>query len=572
MADVPVPTGPSVSELSSGATKRDFLAIGGGWEGAESTSRETAKWAPDFRSPDQAINWVKPMADARARDRAQNDGYVSGAVAIHRDSIVGAQYILNAQPNAKVLGVSDDYCEELQDAVEARFNLIADSPDCWLDVQGRMTLTGMVRLAVGMFLKTGEVLASVEWLKNKNRPMSTCLQMISPDRLSNPDSAMTAMDTPTMKRGVEIDTYGRPVAYYIRQSFPTEYFDANSYIWKRVPATMAWGRRQIIHIVEQQEPGQNRGISEMAASLKQMRMTSAFQDVTLQNAVINASFAAAIESELPPDIVYQQLGGPGSMVEGAGPFNWMQPSGQFMQALQAYLSGTSNISMDGAKIPHLFPGTKLHMQPMGTPGGVGQDFEKSLLRHICASLGISYEEFSRDYSQTSYSSARASMLATWRFMQSRKKIVADKFATEVYRLWFEEDWNAGNLPRPPGKSKDWFYQSLIKDALTSCEWIGAGRGQIDELKETQAAVLRIQAGLSTYEQEIGRYNGADWRKVFAQRAREEGIIAAKGLNFDLSTKRPGGSTQAPTDPINAGDPKDETAGDKTDDGSGDNSP
>ena len=56
----------------------------------------------------------------------------------------------------------------------------------------------------------------------------------------------------------------------------------------------------------------------------------------------------------------------------------------------------------------LFPGTKLNMTPMGTPGGVGTSFEASLHRNIAAALGVSYEEYSRDYSQTNYSSARTS--------------------------------------------------------------------------------------------------------------------------------------------------------------------
>ena len=40
--------------------------------------------------------------------------------------------------------------------------------------------------------------------------------------------------------------------------------------------------------------------------------------------------------------------------------------------------------IDGARIPHLMPGSKLHLMPMGTPGGVGSEFEASLLRYIAA--------------------------------------------------------------------------------------------------------------------------------------------------------------------------------------------
>jgi len=78
----------------------------------------------------------------------------------------------------------------------------------------------------------------------------------------------------------------------------------------------------------------------------------------------------------------------------------------------------------------------------------------------------------------------------------------------------------------------------MKEAYTACSWIGASRGQIDELKETQAAIMRIKSGLSTYENEIAKL-GKDYREIFAQRAREEKLIKAKGLYFTLDAQREG---------------------------------
>lgn len=508
------------------------MAMGGGLEGAERMSRETMRWNPSMRSPDQVINYAKPTADARGRDMVQNDGYAMGAVTTHRDSIVGASYRLNAQPNWRVLGASEAWAEEFQEVIEARFNLLADSEACYLDASGTNTFTGLIRLAVGGFVMSGEVLATAEWLRSARRPLHTAIQLVSPDRLSNPDGRS---DDRLLRRGIRKDKFGRPVSYFIRKGHPAEWYDEKSYQWAEVPAAKPWGRKQVIHIIEQLLPDQSRGIADMVSVLKQMKMTKSFQEVTLQNAVINASFAAAIESELPPEIVYQTLGG------GASDSGWVDSIGQYLNALNAYIGSASNIQIDGAKIPHLFPGTKLNMKPMGTPGGVGSDFEESLQRNIAAALGLSYEEFSRDYSKTSYSSARASMVSTWRFMQSRKKNVADRLASSIYALVLEEEINAGNVPLPRGKTAAHFYEPLMKEAYSACSWIGAARGQIDELKETQAAILRIKSGLSTYEIEVSKL-GLDFREVFEQRAREEGIIKAKGLAFSLDAQREGKKT------------------------------
>lgn len=509
-------------------------AIGGGLEGAERTTRETALWDSPIISADRQINPIKDVADARSRDMVQNDGYAMGAVHTHRDSIVGSQFRLNAQPDYEVLGTDEAWAEEFQRVVESRFNLIADSQECWLDASRSNTLTGLVRLAVGAFVMSGEVLATVEWIRQIARPCSTAVQMVSPTRLSNPDGKS---DDAFLRRGIERDGFGAAVAYHIRSRHPNDYFDMSLDYWKRIPATKPWGRRQVIHIIEQLQVDQTRGIADMVSALKQMRMTKKFQEITLQNAVVNASFAAAIESELPRDMVFNQL--------GAGAPTFMEATAAYMQALQQYLSGSKNIALDGVKIPHLFPGTKLSLKPMGTPGGVGTDFEESLLRHIAATLGLSYEQFSRDYSKTNYSSARASMTETWKFMQARKKAVADRFATMIYALWLEEEVNAGNVPMPPGKDKSSFYDPVMREAYLNCDWIGASRGQIDELKETQAAVMRINSGLSTYENECARL-GQDFRRIFRQRARENNLMEKLNLSFATDARKSGSNSAQST--------------------------
>lgn len=501
-------------------------ALGGAIEGAERTTRETMTWLPAMGSPDRLINGEKPLADSRSRDMVMNDGYAAGASNLYKDNIVGAQYLLNAKPDYTLLGADEGWAEEFQRIVEARFNTAAESEDCWLDASRRNTFTGLVRLAIGSFVLTGEVLGTAEWIRNEaRRPFKTAIQLISPDRLSNPNGMA---DTQFIRRGIKRDVRGKPVSAFIRKAYPNDpYLSPDTLTWAEIDFEKPWGRKQVIHIIEQLMPDQTRGISDMVAVLKQMRMTKKFQEITLQNAVVNASYAAAIESELPSGEVFATLGAndPNGVVGGMQTY-----LASYMGSLGSYLEAAKNISIDGAKIPHLFPGTKLHMQPVGTPGGVGTGYEESLLRHIAAALNLSYEEFARDYSKTNYSSARASMNNTWKGMQAKKKAVADRFANNVYALWLEEELANGNIPLPAGKTREWFYEPLVKDALVKCAWIGASRGQIDETKETEAAIARIEAGLSTWEKECARL-GEDFREVFKQRAREKRMQEELGLDF-----------------------------------------
>lgn len=503
-------------------------AMGGAFEGADRLNRQTATWHAPLLSADTEVNRAKKTADGRVRDLTRNDGYIAGAMDTHKDSVVGGLYAVNCQPDWRVLGLDETWAEEFQFIAERKFTLWAESNDNWPDASRRNTLTGLVRMALAQHFSAGEVLATGEWLTGGRRPYKTAIQMIDTDRLSNPNDSS---DTRFMRRGIEIDRYGAPIAAHIRSSHPNEqYMGFIDTSWQRVPFAKPWGRQQVIYLADIIRPGQTRAISALVSVLKEMKMTKNFKDVVLQNAVVNATFAAAIESELPKEMLYDQLGGAGD----AG-LPWVE---KYLGALSQYVGNSSNLAIDGVRIPHLFPGTKLTLKPAGQPGGVGTEFEASLLRHVSSSLGLSYEQFSRDYTKTNYSSARASMNETWKYMQAKKKMVTDRFATSVYLLWLEEEINRPDTDLPMPKGKGDFYVGLNKDAYGRCDWIGASRGQIDELKETQAAVLRINSGLSTYERESARL-GIDFRDTFDQRAREEKMIKERGLTFQTQTSKPG---------------------------------
>ena len=312
----------------------------------------------------------------------------------------------------------------------------------------------------------------------------------------------------------------------------------------------------MIHIIDQWRPDQSRGISAMVSALKEMRMTKKYRDIVLQSAVLNATYAASIESDLPTEVVLQQAGG-GDATALSG------FAKTYLGEVARYVGGSRNIHLDGAKIPVFYPGTKMKLQNAGTPGGVGTDFEASMLRYIAASLGVSYEQLSKDYSSANYSNLRAALAETAKRMRVQKRNVADRFATIYFRLWLEEALNKGEITAMPRKAPNW-YDGLNADAYSACEWIGASMGQIDELKETQAAVLRINNGLSTREIELSRL-GKDWRVVYGQLSREKKAAEAHGLEFGADKSSRNMMNAASGTPSDTGDgPRSEDKEEKTD--------
>ncbi len=561
--DTSDPPAPSGFRVPGGAGRESMIA-GDAYEGASVQNRELAMWQPMSRSADRDILPQKRMSDARVRDTLRNDAYVRSGAVIHQDNIVGGQFLLNSKPATEILlGKADDkWEEEFQTEVEARFTLWADSVDAWADAARRMTFTAMVRQAVGSYVATGEVLAAVEWARDDAafRPFNTAIRMIDLDRLSTPPEKA---GDPFVIGGVHVDARHIPQGYSIRKAHPTDFTrSADAFRWEYVPRRKPWGRLQVIHLFEQQRPYQTRGIADMTAALKEIRQTKLFREVVLQNAYVNATYAASIESDLDTNAIFQRLGG-GNLGEDDFQDAVNNYMGAYMGNIAKYFGASNQFQIGGVRIPHLPPGSKLQLRPASQGGPLGTEFEQSLLRYIAANLGVSYEQLSRDYTKTNYSSARAAMTETWKFMQSRKRLVADVFASHIFRLWLEEALNKGvitSMPRKLRNSMDWFYTGQGRDAISQCEWIGASRGQIDELKETQAAVLRGKYNLSTDEDELGRL-GKDWRRVYRQRKREKELREEYGIEPDPEDNMMNAASGAP---------REKEAKDEKDDGSEDN--
>jgi len=128
------------------------------------------------------------------------------------------------------------------------------------------------------------------------------------------------------------------------------------------------------------------------------------------------------------------------------------------------------------------------------------------------------------------------------------KLVADRIANIVYQLWLEEAIVSGDLTvKVPN-----IYEGRNFKYLSKAQWIGAARGQIDTLKETQAAVLRLKYGLTTQRHEAAKF-GMDWREVNAQLEREKKDRQKRDIEWveAKSIDAANGKPQEARDPRNA---------------------
>ncbi|WP_052969497.1 phage portal protein [Pseudomonas sp. 21] len=479
-----------------------------GWQGTGSGfGGQLAQWTPSLKTVDAALLPRLDLGNARAEDVTRNNAFAANGVQLHIDNVVGHLFRLSYKPRWRRLGITDEDARSFAQDVEAWWMEIAEDPQgCWLDVERKRTATMMVREGIATHTRTGEIIAQAEWLERRGTSMRTCVRMLSPKRLCNPNERR---DSDRLRAGIEFDSHGAALAYHVRSTsagglgFGTGFGNE----WVRILRETSTGRQNFIHIFEPMEDGQTRGANQFLSVLEQMHMLPKLQHTKLQNAIVNAMYAAVIETELGTEAAMQIIGADAEDVDTG--------LAKYMMAVNSYHGGT-RLKLNGVKVPHLLPNEKLMLKTSGNVDNGFTDLESSILRWMAAGMNVPYEPFAKDYRQSTYSSARASMMEGWRYYMGRRKVIASRFASQLFTLAFEEALQRRELTLPRKATRN-FYEA--RGAWSNCDWIGAGRLAIDGLKEVKESVLRIESGLSTYEKELALL-GEDYQETFAQQVRE----------------------------------------------------
>ncbi|EBX5572422.1 phage portal protein [Salmonella enterica subsp. enterica serovar Kuessel] len=486
---------------------RKYAGYNGGGPGF---GGQLAGWHAPIQGADAALLPTFYRGNARADDLVRNNGVASNAVQLHQDHIVGNLFKLSYRPNWRYLGISREDSRALAQDVETAWTEYAEDPHCLIDIERKRTFTMMIREGVATHAFNGEACAQPVWASSGGSLFRTRFKMVSPKRIRNPGYAA---DTKQRRAGVEIDKNGAATGYWIAED---SYPQGGAGQCRRIPARLSSGRTAFIHVFEPLEDGQTRGDNVFYSVLERLKMLDTLQQTQLQSAIVKAMYAATIESELDSKQAFEYIAGTGN--DASSPMN------QYVAGLVDYYEA-ANIRLGGVKIPHLHPGDTLNLQTSQSADAGFSSLETSLLRYIAAGLGTSYEELSRDYSQVSYSSARASANVSWRYYMGRRRFIAARLASLMFACWFEEALARGII-RLPSSARYSYYEA--RHSWTNALWIGAGRMAIDGLKEVQESAMRITTGISTYQNELA-LQGLDYEEIFEQqqfeiqRRREHGL-------------------------------------------------
>lgn len=481
--------------------------------GAGVGHQSTRHWNPWLASADADSVFDRDALVARARDLVRNDGAAAAAVQHAADLIVGHRWVLAAKPDYRALGVTRDVARELGRAMEREFYAWASDPRRFCDKRRRQNFASMLTLMARQWAgPEGEGLAIMGFRDEAKRiesgaRYSTCMEVIDPDRLANPTGQV---DKDTLRAGVETDEDGAPIAYHIRKGHQVD-IGASSKSWEfeRVPYEGPFGRPIVLHVMDHDRAGQTRGVTRFAPILIAFKQLAQITDAEASNTLLNAMFGAFIKTGHDPKSIAEAF--------ATEDVNWND--------LRTTLYDKAPLYMNGVRMPVLAPGDEVQLNTASRSTQPYVEFRAAFLSIFASLTGISYEQLSRDFSRTNYSSARAALNEVWRTVGARRATLGAQVASPIYFAVMQEAFDRGYITEPDGAPSFEEAPQAYCDAI----WIGPALGSVDPVKDRQAVQIGREIGLTTLEIACAE-EGQDYEDVLDQLAYEKQEIEARGLS------------------------------------------
>lgn len=472
------------------------VAMAGGYSGASRELRSLANWQVGSRDADSDLLPDLPMLRQRCRDLVRNQPLAAGTLHTVCTHVVGTGLRLQVRIDRNFLQLSDEAADQWAAHTEQEFALWAESLDC--AIERNQTFYDCQDLVFRSVLENGDCFVLMPYVKRRGCPYDLRLQLIEADRVTNHNHLP---DSDRLAGGVQKDTDGAPLAYHILESHPGNLASFKHNAWRIVPAFGAkTGQRNVLHLYRALRPGQTRGVPYLAPVIECFKQLGTYTQAEVMAAVVSSLLTVFIKSpEGGSDLLLTRDNATG---EGKHPYSLG--------------SGTVVKLAEGEEISSVTP---------GRPNAAFDPFVQALLRQIGVALELPFEVLVKHFT-ASYSAARAALLEAWQFFNARRTWLATHFCQVVYEEWLTHAVTIGRLHAPGFLSGD----PRVRAAYAGSVWIGPAPGQIDPLKEIEAAGRRIDIGVSSLAREAAALSGIDWETELHQQIKEARLRQAAGLS------------------------------------------
>jgi len=470
--------------------------------GASYTKKALKGFTVESGSPAEDIDSNNYTLRQRSRMLYMSAPLASGALKRQRTNIVGPGLRLKAAIDRDVLGMTQEQAEAWQKHTQAEFALWANRKQA-CDFTGVNNFYGMQQLVALAWPMSGDVFALIKREEStKLMPYTLRLHLLEADRVRTPESAqasgvhnnplLTALTTAELPNGnkiydgVEVDKGGKIVAYHIASNYPNQW-NAKPTEFVRVEAYgKATGLPNVLHIMDTERPEQYRGVPYLAQVIEPMLQMRRYTEAEITAAVVQSFFTAFITTESADgSMLPNEVGGAGEQEVSRDP---------------------NEYEMGAGTLNFLEPGEDVKFGAPTHPNNGFEVFMRALCEQIGACLEIPADLLLMSFN-ASYSASRAALLEAWKGFKMRREWLADDFCKPVYEIWLTEAVASGRISAP-----GFLTDPIIRQAYLGCEWIGPSQGQLDPVKELNAAKIAIAEGLSTREAEAVRLNGSEFAR------------------------------------------------------------
>lgn len=446
--------------------------------------RLTSDWSALNTSADSEIVTSLRALRGRSRQLIRDNEFAKNAVRIVQNNVVGTGIGLQslvANVRGKLIG-------PINDQIEEAWLRWADKKTC--HTAGLLGFSDIERLIMAQIVEAGEVLIRKVRQPFGNSKIPFALEVIEADRLMDTWQTAQAPNGNAIRMGVEVDQWGRPVAYWLYPTHPGDYqfrtFVPSKFI--RLPA------EEVIHLYVIDRWPQTRGVPWFHATLKRMNDMAGYAEAEIVAARASANIVGFIKAPEPE-------------------------AGAYVQNAQRV------IDSEPGTFKQLLPGEDFVGFNPSRPNAALEPFLRFMLRSVAAGIGVSYESLSRDYSQSNYSSSRLALLddrALWRILQGW---LIRNFRNEVHREWLNAAVLGGEV-----KIADYYTNSAKYDRV---RFKPRGWSWTDPTKEVEAYRTAVRSGFITVSDVIAdTAGGLDAEDIFKARRQELDLMAQLDLVFD----------------------------------------
>lgn len=421
---------------------------------AGNDARLNRNWYAVNQSAEYTDRYSRDTVRARARDLERNSDMMNSVIGPFVRNIIGKGMVLKAATKDT----------DLNSEIEALWKIWCKKRNC--DVTQTQSLNQMLRMCVRRKKVDGGILIVKRFTQDGVLPFK--LQLFEVDEL-DATAIKASQKNNRVVGGIEYNRFNAPVGYWIKQ-YSIDGMEAINPVY--IPAT------DVIFYFSKRRPSQLREMSDMSQTVTRIRDVNEFMTAVSVKQRIEACLAVFIKRAIP-------TGGFGRQT---------QPGEQ----RQSYDGKTLSPGM----IREMNVGDEVQVV---NPQGQAADavsYTKLQQRMIGAGQGLSYEATSRDMGETTYSSARQSIIEDGMTYAEEDELLADVL-DEIYETFIISAVLAGKLLIPDfwQKKDEYFVHSFVKPPKP---WIEPG-------KESTATKTALQTGQKTFKQ-VAAENGADWKQ------------------------------------------------------------